>query len=116
MQTVIDRLRDPRAITATVGGRRQRAGRLVVVHARTAPVASTRVAVVASRRVGDAVARNRAKRLLREAARAIPWRAGTDVVLVARRPCVDSTLHEVEPEVRALAAEVGALDAGEDGM
>jgi ribonuclease P protein component len=45
---------------------------------------AVRVAVVASRKVGSAVARNRAKRLLREAARHVAWRPGTEVVLVAR--------------------------------
>lgn len=44
-----------------------------------------RLAVVAGKRLGGAVLRNRAKRVLREAARraAGPW-AGFDVVLVAR--------------------------------
>ena len=43
----------------------------------------TRVAVVASRRVGGAVARNRAKRVLRVAGSALPA-TGLDVALVAR--------------------------------
>lgn len=66
-----------------------------------------RVAVVASRRVGNAVARNRAKRLLREAARTIPWAPGTDVVLVARGTCADSRTPAVRAELEQLADHLG---------
>ena len=47
--------------------------------------ASPRVGVVASRKVGGAVARSRAKRLLREAYRRAPSRPAGDLVLIARR-------------------------------
>lgn len=67
-----------------------------------------RLGVVASRRVGGAVARNRAKRMLREA-----FRRGTrlrpvpaDVVLVARRNIVGSRYADVASEY---AARVGKL-------
>ena len=63
-----------------------------------------RVAVIASRRVGGAVQRNRAKRLLREAARHLPLQSGTDVVLVARARCARSTLDEVFEELSGLAS------------
>jgi ribonuclease P protein component len=66
--------------------------------------------VVASRRVGNAVQRNRAKRLLREAARTQDWRDGIDVVLVARSACVSSGLAEVTDELRTLGARLGVLD------
>ena len=69
-----------------------------------------RMTVVASRRVGNAVQRNRAKRLLREAARAQAWRDGIDVVLVARSACVSSGLAEVTDELRTLGARLGVLD------
>ncbi len=69
-----------------------------------------RMTVVASRRVGNAVQRNRAKRLLREAARALAWRDGIDAVLVARSACVSSGLAEVTDELRTLGARLGVLD------
>lgn len=62
-----------------------------------------RVAVVASRRVGGAVARNRAKRLLREAVRHVALQPGTDVVLVARRACADAGFADVHAELLDLA-------------
>jgi len=53
--------------------------------------------VTASRRVGNAVARNRAKRLLREAARRLypQFGAGWDAMLVAR----EGILRVKEPQV-----------------
>jgi len=57
----------------------------------------TRIGVVASRRLGKAVARNRAKRLLREAARRLyPCLApGWDLLLIAR----SGILGVKEPQV-----------------
>lgn len=108
----VDRLREGRDIAAVLRGRRQRAGRLAVVHVRTErAVGPPRIAVVASRRVGSAVARNRCKRLLREAARTLPWREGIDVVLVARGDCAASRLAPVRDELAELARSLDVLDA-----
>lgn len=69
-----------------------------------------RLTVVASRKVGGAVRRNRAKRLLREAARTLPWRA-VDVVLVARPATAAATMMTVREELARHASALGALDA-----
>lgn len=103
-----DRLRDPRDIAAVLRGRRHRAGRLAVVYVRDSGSSTpARVAVVASRKVGAAVARNRAKRLLREAVRHLPLRAGVDLVLVARSSCASSRMPDVHAELAELTAGLG---------
>lgn len=105
------RLRAPADIRAVFAARRSRAGRVLVAHGLTRgdedPV---RIAVVASRRVGGAVQRNRAKRLLREAARTLSWVPGQDVVLVARARCADARLDEVVDDLRQSAAHLGLLE------
>lgn len=122
---VHDRLRDSRDVVATLRAGRQRAGRLVVVHVRPHDAASdpaatalagdrARVAVLASRRVGQATERNRAKRLLREAARHVPLAGRQDVVLVARAACAGSNFAEVHREVWDLAATMGLLTAADE--
>lgn len=105
----VERLRDGRDIAAVLRARPQRAGRLVVVHLRPRDDDAVRLAVVASRKVGSAVARNRAKRLLREAARQVAWRPGTDVVLVARAACADADLAPLARELSDLAERLDAV-------
>lgn len=108
---VADRLRDGRAIGAVLRGRRKRAGQRLVVHVlERDDDLPARLAVVASRRVGGAVQRNRAKRLLREAARTRAWSPGLDVVLVAREACAHSVLAEVVRELEAAVQALGIAD------
>lgn len=73
--------------------------------------APARVAVVASRKVGTAVARNRAKRLLREAVRTVPLRPGVDVVLIARAPAAAAPAAAVRDEVARLAEALELVEA-----
>ncbi len=104
-------IRSGRDIAHVVRSPRQRAGRLAVVHGLVRDEAGPpRVAVIASRRVGGAVQRNRAKRLLREAARQLPLRPSVDLVLVARPSCLRHRMPVVHAEVARLAGELDLLE------
>jgi ribonuclease P protein component len=75
------------------------------------PVPPTRIGFTAGRRVGTAVARNRAKRLLREAVRAeAPGLApGWDLLLIARQPLAEASLAEARRALAALLRRAGVL-------
>ncbi len=62
----------------------------------------TRIGLTASRRVGNAVARNRARRLLREAVRRsyAHMATGYDIVLVARSGLLAERSQQVEAALR----------------
>jgi ribonuclease P protein component len=85
-------------------GVRRRTGGIVVIEA---PGVSgpPRVAVTAGRELGGAVRRNRAKRLLREAAAIAPIRHGRDYVLIATPAVLDAGFEELAGWVRS-AVEV----------
>lgn len=79
----------------------------MVVHGRhrgdTAPPA---VAIVASRAVGNAVARNRAKRRLRAAARQARLPQAMDLVVDARRASLDAPFTQLHRDLERLSARV----------
>ena len=96
-------------------GGRKLVTRHAVVFLRTpAQPDGLRVGVVASRKVGDAVRRNRSKRLLREAARALAHRwidRDMWVVLVARASIVDRSSIEVRDDIERALLDNGVLEA-----
>lgn len=70
-----------------------------------------RLGVVTSRQIGGAVARNRARRVMREAWRLLKDRIGQpcDVVIVARRGIAGKSMREVQQELAGLLKIVGVL-------
>ena len=82
---------------------------LLVLVARSNGLDFSRVGVTASRRVGNAVARNRAKRLLREAARRLYPRLGFgwDVMLIARSSILKAKEPQVEKALAGLLRRAG---------
>lgn len=108
----LDRLRSSRDVVAALRSRRQRGRATVVIHVReTDEERPARLTVLASRRVGGAVERNRAKRVLREAARTLSWRPGIDVVLVARAATASAPLRLVAEELERTAKDLDLMCA-----
>lgn len=90
-------------------GERVNTERFVLILARQldAP-ARARLGITASRRIGNAVARNRAKRLVRAAFRetAELFAEGLDLVVIVRRPLGERKLADVVAEWRGAASAV----------
>lgn len=105
------RLRSSRRVGEVFSQGRRSVHGTVAVHALETAEGHVRATAVASRRIGTAVVRNRAKRLLREAARTVAWRDGLDLVLVARRSIVGVGCATVAADLAAAAA-AGDLDDG----
>lgn len=65
----------------------------------------------AGKKVGNAVRRNRAKRLMREAARKLlpQIKGGWDIVIIARRSIVDASFARVQADIEKVLARAGLL-------
>ena len=81
----------------------------VLILAAQPEAARPRLGITASRKIGNAVARSRAKRLVREAFRATGelWPHGIDLVVIVRKPLGELRLGEVLEEWRGAARTVG---------
>ena len=92
-------------------GGHKHVGRLMVLHLRHGEGAALRLGVVASRKVGNAVARARARRLLREAYRRNRYllKGDADVVLVARPYLLKAEWPVVVDDLMALLKQAGLL-------
>ena len=99
------RLRSRAEFTAVQEGGRRAPGRFLTMLARPNSVGHDRLGIIASKRVGSAVARNRAKRRIRELFRQDGSRpAGTanlDLVVIARPELVGAPFPAVAADFHA---------------
>ena len=94
-------------------GRSER-GSCVVAYAHVVPGEPSRLGIIASRKVGNAVRRNRAKRRLREVARALWPRVpadGRQVVLIALPVVPTVDFERLAADVAHLMQTLGVLDS-----
>ena len=75
-------------------------GRLLTLFTLSNALPVGRLGIAATRKYGGAVARNRAKRLIREVFRRNKLAPGFDVVVVPKREMLDASLTAVENEFR----------------
>jgi ribonuclease P protein component len=98
------RLRVRREFVAVEDGGRRVSGRYLILVGKPNDRAADRLGIIASRRVGNAVARNRAKRRLRDMFRRREPLAGPralDVVAIARPDLVRAPFADVQSDFLA---------------
>lgn len=106
------RLTSTADIRRTYSEGRKASSPAVVAHVRLSGDARPpRIGVSAARGVGNAVARNRAKRRIREAVRTLrrPVASGADVMLVANRKALSLEFQELVDSVTGALTRAGGL-------
>ena len=85
---------------------------LLVLIARKNQLSITRIGVAAGKSVGNAVKRNRAKRLIRAAARELypQVESGYDLVLIARSPIIQVKMPKVRTALQQLLQRTDLLN------
>jgi ribonuclease P protein component len=79
-------------------------GRFITCFALLNELGSPRLGIAASQKIGNAVARNRAKRLVRELFRGCKPLKGLDIVVIPRREMLDASWRHIEADYRAAIA------------
>ena len=85
---------------------------LMIIRAMPNGLGWSRFGIVASKKVGNAVIRNRVRRLLREAIRLTPVKAGWDVVIIAREGAAGAHYRDIEPAFIKLLSRAKLLGEG----
>jgi ribonuclease P protein component len=85
-------------------------GRYLTLLMAPAPGTRSRLGIVASKKLGGSVARNRAKRLIREVFRQHPPQAGrpVDVLVIPRRELFDAAYSGLEDDFRGACRRAAA--------
>ena len=104
-------LRSSRQIGRVLKTGTRRTGAYLSAHALDSSESSPKVAVVAGRRTGGAVGRNRAKRRLRAAIRAVGLPAGADFVVLAKPSAKSASFQDLQEELKVLVADAARRQA-----
>ena len=104
-------LRKQKDFTRVYNRGKSRGSRYVVVLYRKNGLDHSRTAFVASKKVGNSVMRNRARRLMKEAYRALSEKtvSGYDIVFVARAGIADHKENEVEGSMKHALKSCGLI-------
>ena len=86
--------------------------RFVVVFSRKNNLPYNRTAFLASKKVGNAVARNRARRLMKESYRSLSdqFQTGYDIIFIARNTIKNSKCADVKKSIEAATKKAGILN------
>jgi ribonuclease P protein component len=97
-------------------GGRSWAGRLLVLRCLQNGLPVSRYGFSISKRVGKAVVRNRVKRRLREVARSLSTKPGSDIVVIARSPAAEATYRDLRDCFEGLLVKARLLSGGAAGV